>query len=102
MCEGSIAAGFLIVTSFFWTHQEQSIRVGWWFLMNGTGPYLLSDTISCPTTLKVSSAFYVLSANHCRFVSFGVSHIPKNALEPWQWYMLITGILTLIIAVEFW
>lgn len=36
------------------------------------------------------------------FVSFGVLHIPENKLAPWQWYMLITGIVTLFIAVSFW
>lgn len=30
MCEGAITAGFLIVTSMFWTHAEQSVRVGYW------------------------------------------------------------------------
>jgi len=29
-CEGSITAGFLIVTSMFYTRNEQTIRVGWW------------------------------------------------------------------------
>ncbi|QRW17894.1 major facilitator superfamily transporter [Rhizoctonia solani] len=36
ICEGSITAGFMIVTSMFYTRKEQSIRVGYWFLMNGT------------------------------------------------------------------
>ena len=29
-CEGSITAGFLIVTSMFYTRNEQTVRVGWW------------------------------------------------------------------------
>ena len=40
MCEGSITAGFLIVTSMFWTHKEQSVRVGYWYLMMGIGTIL--------------------------------------------------------------
>ncbi|KAF8318443.1 MFS general substrate transporter [Clavulina sp. PMI_390] len=71
VCEGSITAGFLIVTSFFWTHKEQSLRVGWWFLMNGSG-------------------------------TFGVLHFPKNSLAPWQWYMIMTGVITLILSIAFW
>jgi hypothetical protein len=30
MCEGAITAGFLIVTSMFYTRQEQTVRVGYW------------------------------------------------------------------------
>ena len=30
MCEGSITAGFLIVTSMFYTRAEQTKRVGYW------------------------------------------------------------------------
>ncbi|OJA13962.1 hypothetical protein AZE42_03611 [Rhizopogon vesiculosus] len=37
VCEGSITAGFLIVSSMFYTRTEQTLRVGYWFLMNGTG-----------------------------------------------------------------
>jgi MFS family permease len=37
ICEGSITAGFLIVSSMFYTRREQTVRVGYWFLMNGTG-----------------------------------------------------------------
>ncbi|KAF8750901.1 MFS general substrate transporter [Rhizoctonia solani] len=36
ICEGSITAGFMITTSMFYTRAEQSLRVGYWFLMNGT------------------------------------------------------------------
>lgn len=51
VCEGSITAGFLIVTSMFYTHAEATQRVGYWFLMNGTA--------------QVFSAF----------VSYGVYHV---------------------------
>ena len=30
MCEGSITAGFLIVSSMFYTRNEQTLRVGYW------------------------------------------------------------------------
>ncbi len=30
ICEGAITPGFLIVTSMFYTRQEQSQRVGYW------------------------------------------------------------------------
>jgi ACS family allantoate permease-like MFS transporter len=36
------------------------------------------------------------------FVSFGCLHITTTSLEPWQWLMIITGIVTLITAVAFW
>lgn len=30
MCEGSITAGFMIVSSMFYTRNEQTLRVGYW------------------------------------------------------------------------
>ena len=36
------------------------------------------------------------------FISFGVLHIKDDHLAPWQWYMLITGIITLGVAVAYW
>lgn len=30
MCEGSVTAGFMIVTSMFYTRNEQTLRVGYW------------------------------------------------------------------------
>ncbi|KAI8996298.1 MFS general substrate transporter [Trametes punicea] len=72
MCEGSITAGFLIVSSMFYTRKEQTLRVGYW-----------SQIIS-------------------GFLSFGALHIKTEKFEPWQWLMIITGILTLITAVLYW
>ncbi|KZT39708.1 MFS general substrate transporter [Sistotremastrum suecicum HHB10207 ss-3] len=74
MCEGSITAGFLIVTSMFYTHKEQSVRVGYWFLMNGTAQIISG------------------------FLSFGVLHIHSGKFEPWQWLMVLTGAITFITA----
>ncbi|KAF8480336.1 major facilitator superfamily domain-containing protein [Russula ochroleuca] len=35
------------------------------------------------------------------FISFGTLHIHTTGFQPWQWLMIITGILTLITAVSF-
>ncbi|KAF9529884.1 MFS general substrate transporter [Crepidotus variabilis] len=78
MCEGSITAGFMIVTSMFYTRSEQTLRVGYWFLMNGTAQIISG------------------------FISFGALHIKTKGFEPWQWLMIITGILTFITATSFW
>ncbi|KAH0586029.1 hypothetical protein H2248_007306 [Termitomyces sp. 'cryptogamus'] len=78
MCEGSITAGFLIVTSMFYTRNEQTLRVGYWFFM--------------------SNLAHIISG----FISFGILHIKPGKFEPWQWLMLIFGLVTLIAAVAFW
>ncbi|KAI0092677.1 MFS general substrate transporter [Irpex rosettiformis] len=78
MCEGSITAGFMIVTSMFYTRREQTLRVGYWFLMNGTAQIISG------------------------FISFGALHIHTKNFEPWQWLMIITGILTLATAIAYW
>ncbi|KAJ7739470.1 MFS general substrate transporter [Mycena maculata] len=78
MCEGSITAGFMIVSSMFYTRTEQTLRVGYWFLMNGTAQIVSG------------------------FISFGTLHIKTSRFEPWQWLMIITGILTLITSALFW
>ncbi|PFH54029.1 hypothetical protein AMATHDRAFT_53809 [Amanita thiersii Skay4041] len=78
MCEGSITAGFLIVSSMFYTRKEQTLRVGYWFLMNGTAQIISG------------------------FISFGVLHIKTKGFEPWQWLMIVTGILTFLTALAFW
>lgn len=77
MCEGSITAGFMIVSSMFYTRREHTARVGYWFLMNGTAQIISG------------------------FISFGSLHIHTAGFEPWQWLMIITGTLTLITAVLF-
>ncbi|KAF9464198.1 MFS general substrate transporter [Collybia nuda] len=78
MCEGSITAGFMIVSSMFYTRNEQTLRVGYWFLMNGTAQIISG------------------------FISFGSLHIKTKNFEPWQWLMIITGILTLATSMAFW
>lgn len=78
MCEGAITPGFMIVTSMFFTHAEQTRRVGYWFLMNGFAVIILG------------------------FVSYGLLHTHMTTFMPWQWLMIITGIITLITSVLFW
>ncbi|KAM5541010.1 hypothetical protein V8D89_005321 [Ganoderma adspersum] len=78
MCEGSITAGFMIVSSMFYTRTEQTLRVGYWFLMNGTAQIISG------------------------FLSFGTLHIKTESFEPWQWLMIITGSLTVVVAVLYW
>ncbi|KAI0318837.1 major facilitator superfamily domain-containing protein [Amylostereum chailletii] len=77
MCEGAITPGFLLVTSMFYTRQEQTRRVGYWFLMNGIAVIFLG------------------------FVSFGLLHTHNANFAPWQWLMIITGLITLVTSVCF-
>ncbi|KAJ7702547.1 hypothetical protein B0H16DRAFT_1902473 [Mycena metata] len=78
MCEGSITAGFMLISSMFYTRKEQTLRVGYWFLMNGTAQIISG------------------------FISFGTLHIHTSRFEPWQWLFIITGILMLITSASFW
>ncbi|KAF9469334.1 major facilitator superfamily domain-containing protein [Collybia nuda] len=78
LCEGAITPGFMIVTSMFYTREEQTQRVGYWFLMNGFAIIFLG------------------------LVSFGLLHTNTHNFMPWQWLMIVTGIITLITAVLFW
>ncbi|KAI0819031.1 MFS general substrate transporter [Irpex lacteus] len=78
ICEGAITPGFLIVTSMFYTRQEQSQRVGYWFLMNGAAIILLG------------------------LVSYGFLHSHTHSFMPWQWLMIFTGLITLVVSVVFW
>jgi ACS family allantoate permease-like MFS transporter len=36
------------------------------------------------------------------FLGFGVLHIHTQRFEPWQWLMIITGMVTLLVAVMYW
>ncbi|CCM02234.1 uncharacterized protein FIBRA_04314 [Fibroporia radiculosa] len=78
ICEGAITPGFMIVTSMFYTRQEQTLRVGYWFLMNGAAIIALG------------------------LIAYGTLHIQSSVLEPWQWLMLIFGIITFVVAILFW
>ncbi|KAL4071662.1 major facilitator superfamily domain-containing protein [Scleroderma yunnanense] len=78
MCEGSITAGFLIVSGMFYTRKEQTTRVGYWFLMNGTAQIVSG------------------------LLAFGTLHFKTTGFEPWQWFMIITGTITMALAVFYW
>ncbi|EIM90358.1 MFS general substrate transporter [Stereum hirsutum FP-91666 SS1] len=78
IAEGAITPGFMLLTSMFYTRVEQTRRVGYWFLMNGVAIIILG------------------------FVAFGVLHTTNENFQPWQWLMVITGLITLIISVIFW
>lgn len=78
VCEGAITPGFMIVTSMFYTRDEQTKRVGYWFLMNGFAIIFLG------------------------FVGFGVLHTKTHNFMAWQWLMIITGGITLVTSVVFW
>ncbi|EGO28710.1 hypothetical protein SERLADRAFT_446123 [Serpula lacrymans var. lacrymans S7.9] len=77
-CEGSITAGFMIVSSMFYTRNEQTLRIGYWYLMNGAAQIITG------------------------FISFGSLHIHTTSFEPWQWLVVITGAMTLVTAVVYW
>jgi MFS family permease len=78
LCEGAITPGFMIITSMFYTREEQMRRTGYWFAFNGVAIIFLG------------------------FLSFGILHTTTSDFMPWQWLMIITGILTLITSVLFW
>ncbi|KIM79602.1 hypothetical protein PILCRDRAFT_823135 [Piloderma croceum F 1598] len=78
MCEGVVTPGYMIITSMFYTREEQMRRTGYWFGFNGVAIIILG------------------------FVSFGVLHSATPKFMPWQWLMIITGISTLIVSVIFW
>ncbi|ETW86125.1 hypothetical protein HETIRDRAFT_380392, partial [Heterobasidion irregulare TC 32-1] len=77
-CEGAITPGFMLVTAMFYTRAEQTRRVGYWFLMNGLAVIVLG------------------------FVAFGVLHTHTGRFMPWQWLMIVTGLITLATSVLFW
>ncbi|KAJ3736008.1 major facilitator superfamily domain-containing protein [Lentinula guzmanii] len=78
ICEGAITPGFMIVTSMFYTRQEQNKRVGYWcrsldsILMNGFAVIFLG------------------------FVSFGLLHTNTETS------LLGNGLITLVTSVCFW
>ncbi|CAE6504501.1 unnamed protein product [Rhizoctonia solani] len=78
VCEGSITSGFLMVTSMFYTKNEQSSRVGYWFLMNGTAQIISN------------------------LMGYGSLYFKSSLLAPWQWFTLINGVLTFVTAFAFY
>ena len=93
--EGSITAGFMIVSSMFYTRREHMSRVGYWCkdnhrtlllpsslltgLMTGTG---LIAKSSLPSQALTYTTGQIMSG----FISFGALHVQTTGFEPWQWY----------------
>lgn len=77
MCESVIMPGFMLVTSMFYTRAEHTKRVGYWY-MAGMG----------------GSSFLGL-------VAFALLHITGTKLMPWQWMMIIMGIVTFLFGIVF-
>ena len=97
MCEGSITAGFLIVSSMFYTRKEQTLRVGYWCKLSS---YIISlcdmriyrfdsfdERHRCGRYSSLHSSHLIASAAQIitGFISFGSLHIKTKAFEPWQW-----------------
>ncbi|KAF5386907.1 hypothetical protein D9615_001594 [Tricholomella constricta] len=96
MCEGAITPGFMIVTSMFYTRQEQTRRVGYWFLMNGMGVIFLGLIAFGLIHSKVG----ILESRVP--LSILTNLIQTSNFQPWQWLMIITGLVTLLVSVTFW
>ncbi|GAW03134.1 MFS general substrate transporter [Lentinula edodes] len=73
----SAILGITTATHLTTNQNEQTLRVGYWFLMNGTAQIISG------------------------FLSFGSLHIHTPEFEPWQWLMVITGAITFITAICF-
>ncbi|KAI8452183.1 major facilitator superfamily domain-containing protein [Phakopsora pachyrhizi] len=69
-CEGCVIPGFMLVTAMFYTHKEQSVRTGYWFLMS-TITYL--------------------------FIFLLYFHLKK--IMPWQFYFVLNASFTLLASV---
>ncbi|KAJ7809990.1 MFS general substrate transporter [Mycena olivaceomarginata] len=76
MCEGCVTAGFLLTLRVCVRPCLPAPRCA--FLMNGTAQIISG------------------------FVSFGCLHIHTKTFQPWQWLMIITGLITLVTAAAFW
>ena len=125
ICEGSITAGFMIVSSMFYTRKEHTARVGYWckdcltlfysrsnsltVLMNGTGSKVKSLYLYAYSQMLQLKFLLVSSAlASCTYIHQGLSHgngttrfnISPIYLSPSR-LMVITGSLTIIMAVAF-
>jgi hypothetical protein len=77
MCEGAITPGFMIVTSMFYTHAEQTKRVGYWCKSWFIYSFSLSHFFS---VLMNGFAVIILG-----FISYGLLHTHTASFMPWQW-----------------
>ncbi|KAI0065983.1 MFS general substrate transporter [Artomyces pyxidatus] len=78
ICEGSTVAGFMITNSMFWTREEQLSRLGYWWAMTGTAQIVGG------------------------LISFGSLHVHTKTFQPWQWFFVIIGALTLLTGVAYY
>ena len=95
ICEGSITAGFMIVSSMFYTRREHTARVGYWckdYRQPSFNPFLTPnrfddwDWSECQVSLPSQTLTYALAQIISGFISFGTLHIQTTGFEPWQWY----------------
>jgi len=96
MCEGSVTAGFMIVSSMFYTRSEQTARVGYWCKWCDRLPTTLCALPSNRFNDWSWFEFCVYSASQTLidvaaqtssgFISFGSLHIHTGGFEPWKWY----------------
>ncbi|KAH7096651.1 MFS general substrate transporter [Auriculariales sp. MPI-PUGE-AT-0066] len=76
--EGAVTAGLMIMVSMFYTRIEIGERIGW--------------TLQCNGIAQIINGF----------ISFGVAHVKATAKpRQWQWQMIITSILSLIVGTIF-
>lgn len=113
MCEGAITPGFMIVTSMFYTRAEQTRRTGYWctFLWL-TRVFLHTDTFRSPDEricchhhgfLEFWRTAHQIWETHALAMVSSLTRIPcaRSDRTPSR-LMLITGLLTLIVAVVYW
>ncbi|KAJ3966735.1 MFS general substrate transporter [Lentinula raphanica] len=97
ICEGSITAGFMIVSSMFYTRKEQTLRVGYWFLMNGTDHTRLRGIRLFAYHEKQARTMAMVD-----LMGFSPAHDKSVLISESVRLMLITGLLTFVLAVCFW
>ena len=90
-------AGFLIVTSMFYTRREQTARVGY-FCKGAVINYLLFPFLFFNSSnewnwyersqvyIPLQALIDVSAQIIFGFISFGTLHIHTSGFEPWQWY----------------
>ncbi|KAF7363716.1 hypothetical protein MSAN_01029400 [Mycena sanguinolenta] len=95
LCEGAITPGFMIVTSMFYTREEQNKRVGYWFLMNGFA-------VIFPRFCRLWRASHSCRLYYLARPLLKLNNLQTHNFMPWQWLMIITGLITLVTSVLFW
>jgi hypothetical protein len=52
--------------------------------------------------ITIPYADYAIAQIISGFISFGTLHIHTKGFAPWQWLMIITGLLTFLTALAYW